>query len=85
MTLDAIFANIDLGPGGCWLWRGAVDRDGYGIARVGSTVDTVQRWADRYERGPLPTGFKVRSTCGVRRCANPEHTERSPKSIWAIF
>lgn len=84
MKLDDVFANVELGPGGCWLWRGAVDRDGYGIVRTGPVTESVQRAADRWERGPLPRGFRVRSTCGVRRCCNPNHTRRVAESIFSV-
>jgi hypothetical protein len=81
VTLAEMFDRVRLGAGGCWLYTGAVDRDGFAVVRVGLVWDYGHRWADRSARGPIPDGFKVRQTCGVHRCINPDHVERVPKSI----
>lgn len=60
---------------GCWLWTGAVTKDGYG--RVG--VCGVNRHAHRvaYEAfiAPIPEGLTIDHLCRVRCCVNPQHME----------
>jgi hypothetical protein len=60
---------------GCWLWLGAVKRNGYG----GLRHDGVNLYAHRvsYEchRGPIPIGLELDHLCRVRHCINPDHLE----------
>ncbi len=84
MTIAELYAQVQFGRGGCWLFTGAVDADGFAVARVAGVWDYAHRHVDRHERGPIPDGFKVRQRCGVHRCINPAHLERLPKSIFLV-
>lgn len=61
------------GDDACWLWKGARDKDGYGVFQLDRK--TTQRairvmFALTHER--LPNGV-VRHTCDTPACARPEH------------
>jgi hypothetical protein len=62
-------AKVDTtGDGGCWLWTGGVDRDGYGrfqARRPGGRWGYVpaHRWAWEAEHGPIPLGLTLDHRC----------------------
>ena len=67
------------GPGGCWLWTGALNTCGYGEFR---TTAQKQYRAHRYSRllaGRKLPDFSKNLTldhlCRVRACINPDHIE----------
>lgn len=72
---------------GCLLWKGYLDRDGYGSIRVDRKTVQVHRLAYEAARGPAPFGLVIdhlchtESTCrgGVRcphrRCVELSHME----------
>ena len=58
---------------GCWLWRGAKDRDGYGvIADAGRTLAAHRVGFELYKR-PLPPGALLMHSCDTPSCVNPAH------------
>jgi hypothetical protein len=62
------------GPTDCWLWRGAVDRDGYGTRSDWGRTRHVHTIAWELSNGrSLPSGYVVRHSCDVRVCINPAH------------
>ena len=61
---------------GCWLWAGAVDKDGYGRMRMPATLGTghrAHRVSFRLFRGEIPDGLFVCHTCDTPACVNPDH------------
>lgn len=62
---------------GCWLWRGSLDRDGYGSIRLGLGrifhETRAHRIAWRLIKGQIPGSLCVLHSCDVRNCVNPEH------------
>lgn len=62
------------GDDGCWLWTGAVDRQGFGYIQddAGKTMK-VHRLAYRLSQGDLPDGCVVERTCKQKLCCNPKH------------
>lgn len=81
MKLEAILKRIDKTTGdhnrtGCWLWIGAIDSNGYGVA---TNADNATRGAHRVvyelEVGPIPDGYTIHHRCYVRNCVNPAHLE----------
>ena len=60
--------------GDCWLWQGATNRDGYGLARLAAIHDRLaHRIAYRLTYGLIRTGFVVRHSCDTPGCINPAH------------
>jgi hypothetical protein len=55
---------------GCWIFTGAVDKDGYG--QMTGNVRAHRAYFERY-RGPVPAGMFVLHRCDVRCCVNPAH------------
>lgn len=63
-------------PGDCWLWRGAIDKDG-GYGRVYVDHKCLYLHRVTYERfvGPIAKGLHIDHLCRVRACCNPDHLE----------
>lgn len=69
------------GPGGCWLWTGRLDRNGYG--RITHEGKSREAYRVAYEEfvGPIPVGLHLDHLCRVRRCINPQHLEPVPPIV----
>jgi len=62
--------------GDCWLWRGLVDRKGYGrVTYRGRSGCQAHRVAYEMLVGPIPDGLELDHLCRVHACINPEHLE----------
>lgn len=67
---------------GCWFWRGAIHKLGYGQCVIGSrrvvgerTCAMAHRVAYELCVGPIPDGLEIDHLCRVRNCVNPAHLE----------
>lgn len=59
---------------GCWIWVGAMRRDGYGIIlAAGTTVKSAHRASYGIYRGEVPADKCVLHSCDVKLCVNPHH------------
>lgn len=63
------------GPGGCWIWTGALTGAGYGQFGGGGKKSYTHRWAYQAHVGPIPDGLELDHLCRVRACCNPDHLE----------
>lgn len=96
---ERFWAKVDKnGPGGCWLWTGALDAKGYGMwkpaGRANSRSVKAHRWAYETLIGTVPDGLQLDHVCRVRNCVNPfghlepvtgrENLMRSPITLAAI-
>lgn len=61
----------------CWLWTGALDRDGYGelFSIPGRGRVRPHRLSYEWARGEIPPGMVTDHLCRVRNCVNPDHLE----------
>ena len=64
-------------PGGCWLWTGATNANGYGVITAnisaGERSHLAHRVAYIIHVGPIPDGSDVDHRCHQRTCVNPDH------------
>lgn len=59
---------------GCWVWVGALDTSGYGIAWNGARTMGAHRMAYEAMVGPVPDGLVLdHETCDLPCCVNPAH------------
>jgi hypothetical protein len=56
-------------PDGCWHWRGAAGKSGYGCY----AGRAAHRVAYELRKGPIPDKMLVCHKCDVPRCVNPDH------------
>jgi hypothetical protein len=70
---EQIECRIHLDEGGCWIWRGARQKFGYGNVKVNKRFWRVHRFAYEMLRGPIPQGLVLHHTCGNKPCCNPDH------------
>lgn len=57
----------------CWLWLGALDKSGYGVAYYEGRAQRAHRAVYSERVGPIPKGLELDHLCKVRRCVNPLH------------
>lgn len=58
---------------GCWLWTGAVDKDGYGIFHYHYKKCRPHRVAFQWERGDY--AGVIRHSCDTPACVRPSHLQ----------
>lgn len=92
ITKEWFAGKYAVSAGGCWLWLGNVDTDGYGSVSFGPRDDhkTVRVHRAAYEAfvRPLPPlhtslgyhGWCVCHVCDVRLCMNPDHLFIAPQA-----
>jgi hypothetical protein len=59
--------------GGCWIWMGSKNEDGYGFFFNGVKNETAHRFAFRSYNGPIKRGQLVLHRCDNPSCVNPSH------------
>lgn len=67
---------------GCWLWTGAIAKNGYAVAGIPGTARARVAHRQYYERekGPVPAGLDLDHTCRRRYCVNPDHLDPVSRS-----
>lgn len=58
---------------GCWFWRGAAFRHGYGQFKIHQRVFQTHRLAWEFTHGDIPAGLWVLHKCDTPLCVRPEH------------
>jgi hypothetical protein len=59
--------------GGCWLWTGAKNQEGYGLLRSGGEYKRAHRFAYEMLVGPIPDGQLIDHVCHNTSCVRAEH------------
>jgi hypothetical protein len=62
-----------IADGGCWLWKKALRRDGYGNFFIGPKCWLAHRYAWTQAYGDIPAGAQLNHRCHNRACVNPAH------------
>lgn len=73
---DEAFFDQNIAPdtfGGCWLWTGPLDHNGYGRMWLWNARTLAHRASWMIHRGPIADGLFVCHTCDIRCCVNPAH------------
>lgn len=69
--------TVQVLPGGCIIWTGYADKDGYGITCMtledGKKNRKVHRLVFADHHGPIPDGMLVCHSCDNSSCVNPDH------------
>ena len=61
---------------GCWIWKGARAKNGYGSVGYKGKVWSAHRLAYTLLIGPVPDGLVLdHAVCGVKACCRPDHLE----------
>lgn len=61
-------------PKGCWVWRAAKDRKGYGYFGW-NHISYAHRFVYEANYGPIPEGMTIHHVCGTTSCVRPSHLE----------
>lgn len=80
-TIPRFWSLVSKSRRGCWLWKGRIDRLGYGCMSLALIADINngkrERLAHRIawilQNGPIPRDLDVLHKCDVRCCCNPRH------------
>lgn len=71
---ERFWARVEPEPNsGCWLWLGAVDKDGYGKLKERRHHVRASRIAYSLATGVDPGDRMVLHSCDMPRCVNPAH------------
>lgn len=69
---DRFWARVEKTEG-CWLWRGAVFRYGYGQFKMNQRVLQAHRLSWAFTYGPILDGLWVLHRCDTPLCVRPDH------------
>lgn len=59
----------------CWIWRGVLDIDGYGVVRRAGRKYRAHRLSYEIAGRVIPEGYVLDHLCRTRGCVNPDHLE----------
>jgi hypothetical protein len=72
---ERVCAKAAPAQGGCIVFTGYRNPNGYGRVWDGKRLDTAHRVAYKAAVGPVPEGFHIDHLCRNRACVNPHHLE----------
>lgn len=72
-NLEDVLARVERGD--CWVWTGAKNSRGYGVAVVAGQRGLVHRYVYTAMVGPIPDGLHLDHLCRNPICCRPDHLE----------
>lgn len=74
--LKRLPSKIDKDPAtGCWLWKGARSKAGYGVNAYVRGTKSAHRIVYLLLKGPIIESLVLDHLCRVPACVNPDHLE----------
>jgi hypothetical protein len=70
--LSRFLSKIDK-TDGCWLWKSAIARNGYGVFRLAGKTVYAHRLSFAIHRGSPSPLLVIDHLCRTRNCVNPDH------------
>lgn len=67
------WSKLSKTPGGCWLFNGKCELNGYARVKHCGRKFLAHRLAYTLAKGEIPNGLLVCHSCDQRSCCNPEH------------
>src|SRR5438874_9235553 len=72
MTARGFWARVHKTPT-CWLWRGKLDKQGYGMLSINGREARAHRVLYEWAVEPIPLGMFVCHHCDTPACVRPDH------------
>ena len=73
---DRLWQKIEPIPfSGCWIYTGALDKDGYGVFTLKQVTTRAHRASYILRHGAIPDSLQLDHKCRIRSCVNPDHLE----------
>jgi hypothetical protein len=73
----SLMERVTVGRRGCWVWNGALSKEGYGVLRCGNGQRPAQRVFWESFVGMIPPNHRILSRkvpgCVGKACCNPAH------------
>lgn len=74
-------ADLPEVKGGCWIWAGSTDRNGYAQRKFKGVNYMIHRLMYENFVELIPKGLTIDHLCRVTTCINPAHLEAVPHRI----
>lgn len=65
--------------GGCWIWIGTRDSDGYGRLRFQNKIYYTHRLSFQIHKDKNIEGFDIHHDCENPSCVNPDHLKKTTR------
>lgn len=72
---ERFYSKVAEDGNGCWVWQGALDRDGYGRIGYEGRTFAAHRISYRQWVRPIPSWLQLDHLCRNPSCVNPAHLE----------
>lgn len=72
-AVSRLMTKVKISDSGCWLFIGAVGRNGYGRFRLERRLQLAHRASYKLYKGEIPIGHHLHHVCEIRHCVNPDH------------